>query len=309
MKQSDPDIEDFLRHLQVVRNLSPHSLRAYRIDLQHFLAWLQAAGLTGPVAADREHLREYAMSLHAQMAPSSVARRLAAIRSLYRHLRRIERVDVDIADGLRNPKQSQTLPRVLSVDEVLQLLREVKPVKDERLAKRDLALIELIYGAGLRVSEAVGLQVRDVDLDQQLARVLGKGRKMRLSPFGAHAAAALRAWIPARADYLESRREDQNARPLFLNTRRRAMNTRSVRRMLEKRCLDAGLSRAVGPHSLRHSFATHLLDGGADIREVQELLGHEQLSTTQRYTHVSLVGLQRTYDNAHPRARRGEGQL
>lgn len=299
----DPDVADFLKHQRVVRNLSPHSLRAYRVDLDLLCSWLRDHRGKAVVDADRDDLREFAMHLHSSLAPSSVARRMATMRSLYRHLRRTERLAVDIAEGLRNPKQVQTLPKVLSVDQVLQLLRAVAPPKDPRLAARDLALIELIYGAGLRVSEAVGLRLRDLDLDQQLARVKGKGAKVRLSPFGGPAVAALRAWLRARQEFLEGRADDPQQGHLFLNTWRGPLSTRSVRRLLEKRCLAAGLPRVVGPHALRHSFATHLLDEGAGIRDVQELLGHEQLSTTQRYTHVSLVAAQRKYDAAHPRAR------
>ena len=309
MATGDPDIHAFLQHLEVVRNLSPHSLRAYTGDLRHFSVWLAGIGVERATMAQRDTLREYGMSLHALLAPASISRRLAAVRSLYKHLRRLELVSNDIADGLRNPRQAALLPKVLSVDEVLVLLRGSLGGTDERLAARDLALIELLYGAGLRVSEAVGMDIAELDLEQRLARVMGKGRKMRLTPFGTSAEAALRTWLAQREEFLEGKIEPpgRGGRPVFLNNRRTRLSTRSVRRLLERRCLDAGLLRTVGPHALRHSFATHLLDEGAGIREVQELLGHEQLSTTQRYTHVSLVRMQRSYDKAHPRAQMVEG--
>jgi len=299
-----PDVDEFLRHIEHVKRVSPHTLRAYQRDVHHFQDWLHATEGIDVAAVDRESLRRYTASLHGQLAPSSIARRLAAIRTMFRFLRRLERVDTDVADGLRNPKQPTTLPKVLSVDEILMLLRVHGTPDDPRFAARDLALIELVYGAGLRVAETVGLNLQELDLDQRQARVFGKGSRVRLAPFGEAAVDALSAWIDLRADVIASaKRRPKDAAAVFLNRYGNRLSDRSVRRMLEKRCLAAGLTRAVGPHALRHSFATHLLDGGADIREVQELLGHKNLSTTQRYTHVSLAGLQRSYDKAHPRAK------
>ena len=248
------------------------------------------------------------MSLHEQLAPASISRRLAAIRALFKFMCRTKRIEKDISDGLRNPKQTTHLPNVLSFDEVLRLLRCAPVAKDPRLAARNLALIELIYGSGIRVSEAVGLNLGDVDLALRQAKVMGKGRKMRLAPFGQAAEVAVRQWLKQRESFLEGRHESGERPPVFVNMQRARLSPRSVRRILEKRCMKAGLVRTVGPHALRHSFATHLLDGGAGIREVQELLGHEQLTTTQRYTHVSLVKMQRTYDASHPRAQLTSGE-
>ena len=298
----DPDIDAFLLHLRAVRNLSPHSLRAYAGDLEHLHQWLRGQGVLCTADATREQLREWAMSMHDSLAASSIARRLAAIRTYYRHLRRVDRIEIDIAEGLKNPRQRLLLPNLMSVDEIMLLLRELPGPAYEYLAARDLAIVEVTYGAGLRVSEAVGLNLGDLHLAQGQVLVLGKGRKERFCPIGRHAIAALQRWLPLREVFLEGRRDDPLAGPVFLNKHRKRISTRSVRRMLADRCVAAGLSRSFSPHALRHSFATHMLDEGAGIRDVQELLGHQHLSTTQRYTHVSLVATQRKYDAAHPRA-------
>jgi len=301
----DPDVESFLTHQQVVRGVSPHTLRAYRNDLEHLAGWLRTQCGFAVVQARRDELRAYAAGLHDQLAASSIARRLAAVRSLYKHLRRLERIAADPADGLRNPKQGVALPKLLSVDEILRLLRVNGVPADPIIAARDLALIELIYGAGLRVSEAVGLDLASVDLDQLQARVLGKGNRERLTPFGRAACQSIRNWLKSREILIAGlNKPPREPQALFLGARGGRLSTRIVRRLLADRCVAADLMRSVGPHALRHSFATHLLDGGADVREVQELLGHRQLSTTQRYTHVSMERLQQSYEASHPRAGR-----
>lgn len=303
MTIADPDGEGFIVHLQHVRALSPHTVRAYRNDIGDFAAWLRTEHDVPIRRADRDQLREYAASLHGSLAAASVSRRLAAIRSLFRHLRRADVVSIDHGDGLRNPKQGIQLPQVLGIDDVLLLLRVRGVPTDPVLAARDLALIELIYGAGLRVSEAVSLELPNIDLAERAVRVIGKGNRERITPFGEHAELALRAWDSERAAWIDTlKRPPKEPDAVFMNVRGGRLSARSVRRSLEHRCTAAGLAHSVGPHALRHSFATHLLDGGADVREVQELLGHRNLSTTQRYTHVSMQGLQRSYDSSHPRA-------
>jgi integrase/recombinase XerC len=299
--------ERFLRHLELERNLTANSLRAYRIDLAHFSLWLASYKLAVETV-DRDGLHDYLATLHDQLAASSMARRLSTLKSLYRWLKQTGQVTLDPTVGLRGPRQVKSLPRMLSVDEIIALLG--KPLAgtdgDPLLQLRDVAILELIYGAGLRVSECTGLDIQSVRHDERLVWVKGKGRKTRIVPFGSKAQEALRAWMPARLELLRGCPANQHAdasKALFLNWRGTRLTARSVARMLEKRCLEAGLHKVVSPHALRHSFATHLLDAGGDIREIQELLGHARLSTTQRYAHASLGQLLRTYDAAHPRAK------
>ena len=302
----DADIRAFLDHLKLERNLADHSLRAYTLDLEHFYDFTVAEGRR-PAKADRDLVRAYLAGLHDHLAPSSVARRLSAIRSFFRYLQQADRIAHNPTDGLRGPRQVETLPRTLSVDEMLQLLSPPGGDSDPLLHVRDLAILELLYGAGLRVSECTGLDVMHVRTDERLVRVRGKGRKTRIVPFGTKAVEALAAWMPARRELLLRCPPDQRAdaeKALFLNWRGSRLTSRSVGRMMEKLCQQAELHKSVNPHALRHSFATHLLDAGGGIREIQELLGHARLSTTQRYTHTSMAALQRTYDRAHPRAHR-----
>lgn len=307
----DPDMDAYFAHLRYEKNAPAHTRRAYEADLRQLAQWgHDNLGWQGLREADRDGLRRYAASLHEGLKATSVARKLAVMRRFYRFLRRIGVLEVDPAEGLPNPKAEHNLPRFLGVDDVLKLLRIREGAPDEALEARDRALVELTYGAGLRVSECVGLDLPNIDLPQRLVRVFGKGRKERIVPFGTYAVEALQAWYVHRPEVLERRRQRRyEAEPaVFLNRRGGRLNARSVGRMLEGRCLSAGLLREVSPHGLRHSFATHLMDGGADIREVQELLGHAQLSTTQRYTHTSQAALMRVYDAAHPRAHRDKGE-
>jgi integrase/recombinase XerC len=306
MSELPPSVRHYLDHLTYERNLSPHSRRAYAVDLSDFANFCRDHDRT-PDAADRELVREWLMALHERLEPSSVARRLSALRGFYRHLRRTNQIAASPCDGLRGPKQPKHLPRVLSVDEMLALLASPLPGADGDpwLQARDLAILELVYGAGLRVSEAAALGVASLDLGERLVRVHGKGRKTRIVPFGRKAVAALQAWLAVRPDrWVELRGlvTDDAQKALFLNWRGTRLTTRSIARMLDKRCLQAGLQKHASPHALRHSFATHLLDAGSDVREVQELLGHARLQTTQRYTHASIAHLQKVYDRAHPHA-------
>jgi integrase/recombinase XerC len=223
-----------------------------------------------------------------------VARRLASLRSFFRHLRRQGKLATDPSAALRNPKQAKRLPRLLRVDEVIRLLDAVPT--DKPFGVRDRAMFETLYGGGLRVSELVGLDLGDLDYEQELVRVRGKGRRERLCPIGPMAIYWSRHWI--------SLRQPRNPldRALFLNRFGTRLTTRSVGRLLEADLVRAGLASAASPHSLRHSFATHLLDRGADLRSVQELLGHRKLTTTQIYTHVTQERMLDTYHGAHPRA-------
>lgn len=302
----DQDIAQFLRYIQTERRLSAHSQRAYTLDLEHFYDWCTVAEVSTRMAT-REHIREYVMDLHDKLAPASVARRMSTLRTFYKFLIRSNRLDASPADGLRGPKQAKLLPNMLSVDEMIALLSQPLSGEDgdPLLHTRDMAILELLYGAGLRVSELTGLDTMNMQPADRLVRVRGKGQKTRIVPFGRKALDALQKYAIARVELLDrcplSGRKDAE-KALFLNWRGGRLTSRSVGRMLEKRCLQAGLHKTTHPHALRHSFATHLLDAGGDIREIQELLGHARLSTTQRYAHASMAQLHRTYDKAHPRA-------
>ena len=322
-RHTEPPTRDsfhaFLEALVVERHLSEHSVRAYKVDLQHFALFLTQQKVA-PEAASRDHIHLYAETLHGELAPSSVSRRLSALRTYYRFLMQVGWATSNPLEGLRGPKQPKTLPRMLSIDEIISLLS--KPLDGEEgdplLHLRDVAILELMYGAGLRVSELTGLDVIHARDEEKLLRVKGKGKKTRIVPYGGKAQEALRNWLPARRQLLARGQATQASTPqqvadaekaLFLNWRGCRLSARSVARMLEKRCLLAGLHKTFNPHALRHSFATHMLDAGTDVREVQELLGHARLSTTQRYTHATTAHLMRVYDSAHPHAKLNQAKL
>ncbi|MEQ8848081.1 tyrosine recombinase XerC [Botrimarina sp.] len=295
------EIGQFLRRLQRERDASPHTVKAYREDLTALADYLADDDGRTPAlgAVTVSDLRGYTAALaEAGYAKSSVARRMAAVRSFFRFARREGWVANNPAEALRNPRKSKKLPHYLSADEVARLLSA--PPAGTAQGLRDRAILETLYSAGLRVSELVGANDGDLDLEQGLLHVRGKGRKERLSPIGSYAADALRAWLAKRNVAPDARAGE--ATPVFTNRFGRRLTTRSVARLLEKHLAAAGLDPRTSPHTLRHSFATHLLDRGADIRSVQELLGHSSLATTQVYTHVSDRSLREAYDRAHPRA-------
>jgi integrase/recombinase XerC len=298
----DEALAEFLRHLALERNASPHTVKSYREDLTQALTFFRTRLGQQAAAPDRlttRLLRAYLAWLHEQgYAKTTVARRVSAVRSWCRFLCRQGALSANPADGLRGPRQDKRLPHFLSAEDVTRLLEA--PPADTPLGLRDRAWLETLYSAGLRVSELTGLNVEDVDLTEGLAKVRGKGRKERLALLGPPALEALRRWLAARGAVT-----GPLARPaaaLFLNKSGTRLSSRSVGRLLEKYLKQAGLDPRTSPHTLRHSFATHLLDNGADIRSVQELLGHRSLSTTQIYTHVTTQRLQESYDKAHPRA-------
>jgi integrase/recombinase XerC len=295
-------IAQFLQYLRAERNASPLTLKSYREDLLALAGYL--ADEEDEVPLPREitmiELRGYVSAMHeAGYAKSTIARRLASLRSFFRFCQRHGDVSTNPAKALRNPRKAQTLPHFLSSDDVAKLL--AAPPANDSLGLRDRAMLETMYSAGLRVSEVVGLDDGDLDFGEQLVRVRGKGRKERLSPLGSYAVKALKAWLRVRQ--LASDAPSGRAAPVFTNKFGRRLTTRSVGRLLEKHLATAGLDQRTTPHTLRHSFATHLLDRGADIRSVQELLGHKSLVTTQIYTHVSTANLRAAYEKAHPRAR------
>lgn len=296
-------IARFLEYLRVERNASPLTEKSYREDLEAlagYLAELSGGDCPPPGDIRTLDLRGYVASLHeAGYARTTIARRLASLRSFFRFGQREGWATTNLAKPLRNPRQARTLPHFLSTDEVGRLLEA--PATTGPLGMRDRALLETLYSAGLRVSEVVGMNDGDVDLDAGVIKIRGKGRRERLALLGSFASKALRRWLRVRK--LHVHEPSGAAAPVFVNKFGRRLTTRSVGRLLEKYLRETGLDQRTTPHTLRHSFATHLLDGGADIRSVQELLGHKSLSTTQIYTHVSTTALRAAYERAHPRAK------
>ncbi|MEL7640859.1 MAG: tyrosine recombinase [Solidesulfovibrio sp.] len=294
----------FLDYLAVAKGYSPATVAAYAEDLRQFEAYLDGRGrsLDRPADIAREQARGFLAELHRRRtAKTSMGRKLSALRGFFRYLRQKKLVTSDPLAGLKNPKPEQRQPRALNVDEAVALVtpRPGSPEADGSIAAcRDLALAELLYGSGLRVSEAVGLDLGDVDLSQGLVRVLGKGSKERLSPLSDAARERLGAYSRRRGEL----GPDPAEQAFFLGPRGGRLGRRQAARILEAMGRDAAIARHVHPHMLRHSFATHLLESGADLRDVQELLGHERLTTTTRYTHLELARIMRVYDKAHPRA-------
>ncbi|MFH7319448.1 tyrosine recombinase XerC [Desulfurivibrio sp. D14AmB] len=292
-------IEAFLRWLEVEKGYSSHTVASYRRDLNEFTA--QAAAASGRELTvsqlDALRVRSFVYSLHSRNKSSSVARKLSALRTFFRFLLKREVLGSDPAAAIAAPKGEGYLPVVLSVDEVFCLLE--MPGPGDRFAARDRAMLELLYATGLRVAELAALDLAMVDLGEGMVRVHGKGNKERLVPMGTAAVAAIEAYLPQRAVLLQSGRAE---RALFLNSRGGRITTRSIERLVKMYAERAGIAARVSPHALRHSFATHLLEMGADLRVVQELLGHASLSTTQRYTHLNLDHLTAVYDKSHPLA-------
>jgi integrase/recombinase XerC len=277
----------FLRHLEVEKHASPHTVRAYAGDLKDFTRSVGA-----PAGATARDVRAWLAALHARgLDVVSVGRKLAAVRSLYRFLARRGVMSRNPAREVRAPRLPRKLVSFLPMDETAAMLDARGLGGDTR--ERDVAILELLYATGLRVSELAGLDLDAVDHDTRTVRVLGKGGKERVVPYGGAAARALEAWRGRRAA----------ARgPVFVNRRGGRLTARSIHTIVRRAARGAGVTRRVSPHTLRHTFATHLLDRGADLRMIQELLGHSRLSTTQRYTHVSTAQLLKTYTAAHPRA-------
>ena len=301
--------EDFERYLRVERAFSVHTCRAYLSDVAQLADF--AGDAIDPDQVDAELIRSWLSGLYGERSATTLGRRLAGVRAFFRFLQREGQVALDPTGGLPLPKTPKRAPRPLSVDDCFALADEDPSPEPEKLSPRqalarlrDVAIVELLYGTGLRVGELVALDVRDVDLHRGDARVMGKGGKERVVPIPQQARVSLEMWLDVR------RHPGVLAEPLFIALRRnkvvdapRRLGARDVRRILEKRGKQGGLQDHVHPHRLRHSYATHLLDMGADLREIQELLGHASLSTTQKYTAVSVEHLRQVYDRAHPRAR------
>jgi integrase/recombinase XerC len=296
-------LEAFLSSLRG-RNASAGTLTEYRRNAAEFLGFLAQRGVDWRTP-DRATVRAYLAGLaDRELAASSVAGRLAAARSLYRHALRHGRIATDPLAGVRAPRRPSRLPRVLSVDEAAHLVTAPNrgTVRDEALARRDAAMLELLYATGMRISELAGLTLDRLDLARRRLRVIGKGRKERQLLFGAPAASALRRYLEVARPMLASRGDPGSA--VFLNASGRPLSVRGARLVIERWVEATGSPSSTSPHTLRHSFATHLLEGGADLRVVQELLGHANLQTTQVYTHLSDAALRTAYRGAHPRAER-----
>ena len=309
----------FLDHLRYERNVSAHTLRNYESDLQQFIDYLitpkeearratkgsgPSAKHAGPGIGQIDHItiREWLSSLHSdKKKKSSIARKLATLRTFFQFLVREGLIESNPAKLVATPRKEKKLPVHLSVEDAIRFIETPDP--DTDFGKRDRAILELLYATGVRVSELVQLNLRDVDLKNKLLRVFGKRRKERIVPFGEPALKALKDYLVVREQFLmNAPATKRDAQPLILNYQGTRMTTRSVGRLIEKYIRLCTGVHDISPHALRHSFATHLLDSGADLRDIQALLGHARLSTTQVYTHVSMEKLIEVYDKAHPKA-------
>ena len=293
----DAGIAAFIDHLKVERAMSAHTLDAYRRDLGEFVRWCAEQGIDDPSHADANHIRAWVAAEHRRgLSPKSLQRHLSACRSWFRWQLKNGVVAANPADGVRGPKAPRNLPQVLDVDEAVQL---VELDTDAQLGLRDRAMLELLYSSGLRVSELCGLHWNMLDLANGLVTVTGKGNKQRTVPVGSHACRALEAWrgeSHPRADA-----------PVFPGRGGAPITTRAVQIRLRQLAQRQGVYKRVHPHLLRHSFASHMLESSGDLRAVQELLGHADISTTQIYTHLDFQHLAKVYDGAHPRAKRKTG--
>jgi integrase/recombinase XerD len=294
---------DFLAYLEFERGLSRNTLEAYRSDLLQFGEWLGRTG-SDPTAVGHGPLSDFAAEIAAgredrpPAAPATLQRKIACLRSFYRHLRRTGVIEHDPTKNLRAPRQTRKLPQVLTRDEVAELLRQ--PGGTEPAALRDRALLETMYACGLRASEAIALETGDVDLEEGMLSARGKGSKERLVPIGSGAARALAIYLQRGRPRLVGDRWEGK---LFVNQRGAGLTRQGLYKIVQRHAASAGLAAKMSPHTLRHTFATHLLAGGCDLRSLQEMLGHADIATTQLYTHLSAERLRDVYFDAHPRAR------
>jgi len=304
-------IDSFFDYLRDQKGYSKHTIRNYRIDLRQFAEFLTSArkpshdsdraDIEDVEAIDYLVIREYLGSLYGLNRRSTIARKLSAVRSFFLFLEMKGLIKVNPAVDIATPKLEKYIPNYLPVDDVFRLLET--PEEKKPLGLRDQAILEVLYSCGIRVSELEALNISNIDFDDRLVRVIGKGDKERIVPVGRQALQAVRNYLEGTKNLRRNTGVDSRETPLFINYRGERLSTRSIGRIIKRYALKSGLTTDISPHSLRHTFATHLLDGGADLRSVQELLGHATLSTTQKYTHVSLDRLMEVYDKAHPRSR------
>ena len=317
-------LKAFLAYLKLNRHVSPHTVRAYESDVSQYLAFVAAGtgkkmSALGPADLDMDSVRLHIAELNkADKARSTVARKLSGLRTFIKYLRREEIIEHDPAAMAVAPKRDQTIPTHLSEPEIARLIET--PSTADALGRRDRAILELFYASGLRLSELVAIDLEDLNLSDRMVRVMGKGGKERILPFNQSTVSALKAWMKDRAAIVAARLPRRIARssktsrpqdlktsdPLFINYRGTRLTGRSVDRLLRRYVAQCSTRMGVSPHALRHSFATHLLQRGADLRAIQELLGHARLSTTQRYTHVNAAQLIDVYRKSHPRAAKSE---
>jgi integrase/recombinase XerC len=294
-------IREFEKHLEVEKNFSPHTVKNYLVDLRQFQAYLENNNFTGEINIEPVVIRAFLGTLYQQgIRKVSVSRKVATLRTFFRFLLKRGYVKFNPAEMVQAPKAEKHLPGFLSVDEIFSMLDGQFP--DDVFGLRDKAILELLYSTGVRVSELTGLNAEDFDVSRSLIRVRGKGKKERIVPVGEKALASLRAYVEKKSQISSGQAFPE---PVFINRFGKRLTDRSVRRILDRYVVASGLMKKLGPHSLRHSFATHLMEAGADLRSVQELLGHENLSTTQKYTTLGMGRLMEVYDKAHPRARLG----
>jgi len=302
-------IADFDRYIRIEKNLSAHTVEAYLKDLEQFQQFLLTAGPNAEheeVPEDIVLIRSFLVSLYRRkMKKVSVSRKIASLRAFYSFLLREGKVKINPAELLQLPRCEKYIPTVLSVDEMQALLQVEFPA--DAAGARDRAIVELFYSSGIRLSELTGLNREDVHFNDLLVKVRGKGKKERIVPVGPPALSALKEYLRVRPASALNPASGSDAEPLFLNAKGNRISPRDVARALERIVKQSGIDRNISPHALRHTFATHLLDAGADLRSIQEMLGHSSLSTTQKYTSVSVSRLMEVYDKAHPRARETEG--
>jgi len=299
-------VEDFGRHIKIERNLSGHTVEAYVTDLRQFQEFIarsdNAAAQKKEIPDDPLLIRSFLVWLYrVKMSKTSVSRKIASLRSFYRYLLKEGKIGLNPAELVQLPRTEKYIPSVLSVDEI-QALLGVR-FGDDETGSRNRAIMELFYSTGIRLSELTGMNIADLHFEEGLVKVRGKGRKERIVPVGSAAINAVQDYLIRRHASQETEAPSEEE-PLFLNAKKRRMNPRDVARVVEQAVKESGIQKRVSPHVLRHSFATHLLDAGADLRSIQEMLGHRSLSTTQKYTSVSVSRLMEIYDNAHPRAKK-----
>ncbi|MBN2179418.1 MAG: tyrosine recombinase XerC [Deltaproteobacteria bacterium] len=297
-------VEAFGAHLEIERNLSYHTKRNYLADLKQFQGFLVTRGIRNIDAIDQMTIRAFLAVLYRKKIKKvTMSRKVASLRAFFKFLLREGRIKYNPAEMIQAPKADKYLPTFLSIDEVLALLG-VKFGSDA-FGLRDRAIMELFYSAGIRIGELTGLNTGDIDFPRGLMKVRGKGKKERIVPVGGPALKALENYLGMRSEFARDKEESYLESPLFLSRLGSRLTPRSVRRLVDKYVLQSGINRKITPHVLRHTFATHLMDAGADLRVIQELLGHESLSTTQKYTSMSVTRLMEVYDKSHPRAQRG----